>query len=292
MSGPTPSLPVERSEVLVPGPAEALAGLLGCDPPDPDGGLLPLLWHTVYLLDRPRLVDLGSDGHPLVGVVPVPPAEGMRRMFAGGRVRLLSPLRLGRPASRRSTVAATEVKQGRAGPLTFVTVRHVVEQDGHTCVEDEQDLVYRPVGRPVGSPPRPPQEPPLPLLPGERVVEVDPVLLFRFSALTYNGHRIHYDRDYARDVEGWSGLVVHGPWQALVMAEAARRLIDPEGDDGSLREFTYRLEAPLLDGDGMVVTAIRVGPDAQQDVAHAAVRCAVRDRYGRRTASATWTVPA
>ena len=281
---------VERTEVLVPGPAEALAGLLGCDPPDPDGGTLPLLWHTVYLLDRPRLVDLGPDGHPRVGVVPVPPAEGMRRMFAGGRVRLLSPLRLGRPASRRSTVASTEVKQGRTGPLTFLTVRHVVQQDDRTCVEEEQDLVYRPAGSPATQPPRSPEV--APLLSHERAVPVDPVLLFRFSALTYNGHRIHYDRDYARDVEGWSGLVVHGPWQALVMAEAARRFTDPQGDGGGVQQLTYRLEAPLLDGDGMVVSAVRAGPEAAPDGGQRLVQCAVRDRSGRRTASATWTGPA
>ena len=279
MSGPV----VERSEVLVPGPAEALAGLLACDPPDADGGPLPLLWHTVYLLDRPRLADLGPDGHPRVGVVPVPPAEGMRRMFAGGRVRLLSPLRLGRPASRRSVVASTEVKQGRTGPLTFLTVRHVVTQDGRACVEEEQDLVYRPAGSPPGPPPRPLED--APLLADERAVPVDPVLLFRFSALTYNGHRIHYDRDYARDVEGWGGLVVHGPWQALVMAEAARRLAD--GDSGAVQQFAYRLEAPLLDGDGMIVSAVGAGPETQP-----AVQCAVRDRSGRRTAFATWTGPA
>lgn len=290
MSGVAATPLVVRSEVLVPGPAEALAGLLGCDPPDPEGGALPLLWHTVYLLDRPRLADLGPDGHPLVGVVLVPPAQGMRRMFAGGRVRLLSPLRLGRPASRRSTVASSTVKQGRTGPLTFVTVRHVVEQDGRTCVHDEQDLVYRPAGSPTGPPPRPPDEPPL--RPDERAVPVDPVLLFRFSALTYNGHRIHYDRDYARDVEGWSGLVVHGPWQALVMAEAARRLADPQGDGSAVQQLAYRLEAPLLDRDGMVVSAVRAGPEAAPDVAQLAVQCAVRDRSGRRTASATWTGPA
>ena len=279
---------VERSELLVPGPAEALAGLLGCEPPDADGGPLPLLWHTVYLLDRPRLADLGPDGHPRIGVVPVPPAEGMRRMFAGGRVRLLSPLRLGRPASRRSVVASTEVKQGRTGPLAFVTVRHVVEQDGRTCVHDEQDLVYRPAGSPPGPPPRSSEA--APLLSHERDVPVDPVLLFRFSALTYNGHRIHYDRDYARDVEGWGGLVVHGPWQALVMAEAARRLADPQGD--GVQQLAYRLEAPLLDGDGMVVSAVPDGLGAVADGARRPVHCAVRDRSGRRTASATWTGPA
>ena len=194
MSGPGLSHVVERTEVLVPGPAEALAGLLGCDPPDPVGGPLPLLWHTVYLLDRPRLADLGPDGHPRLGVVPVPPAEGMRRMFAGGRVRLLSPLRLGRTASRRSAVASSTVKQGRTGPLT--------------------------------------------------------------------------------------------------LAEAARRLANPEREGGAVLQLAYRLEAPLFDGDGMIVSAVRAGPEAVQDEAQGAVRCAVRDRSGRRTASATWTGPA
>lgn len=222
MSAPEPSSTVVRSEVLVPGPAEGLAGLLGCDPPDP-AGPLPPLWHCVYLLDRPALTELGPDGHPRVAAVPLPPGPGMRRMFAGGRVQVLAPLLLGRHASRRTAVASRTTKQGRTGPLTFVTVRHVVSQDGRPCVVEEQDLVYRPAGGPSPGPPSQPRDV-ASLLPHERVAPVDPVLLFRFSALTYNGHRIHYDREYARDVEGWAGLVVHGPWQARLMAEAARGL--------------------------------------------------------------------
>jgi 3-methylfumaryl-CoA hydratase len=245
-------------ELIAPGPARALAALL-----DRDVDLsepLPALWHWVYLLDRPRQDELGRDGHRRTSTLAAPPepAHEWRRMFAGGRVEQLGGLRVGDPATRRSRVRDRVRRTGRSGELEFVTVEHELVQGGRPVVREEQDIVYRPV---VAT------ERPDPVAPGPDAV--DPTLLFRFSALTYNAHRIHYDRDYATGVEGYPGLLVHGPLQALLMAEAA---------GPGVRRFDYRLVAPLFDFQGMQVRAERAG-----DV----VRTGVTDRSGRPTATGT-----
>ena len=264
----------ELTELITPGPAQALAGLLGVPRPD---GALPLLWHWVYLLDRPPQAILGADGHPARDAIPTPPAPGVRRMFAGGRVSQHAPLRTGAEATRRTWQASSTLKQGRSGPLHFVTVRTEISQGGQVVITEEQDLVYRePTQATDGPAPAanggtaqatPDAQPP-PAGARDWPVEVNPVLLFRFSALTYNAHRIHYDRDYAR-AEGYPGLLVHGPLQALLMAELAR----PEPP--RLCTYSYRLVAPLFDGQGLIVSAAADGD---------AVRVTTRDRAGRVTA--------
>jgi 3-methylfumaryl-CoA hydratase len=249
-------------ELISAEPARALAGLLGVPAPGLD---LPPLWHWVYLLDRPAQADLGPDGHPVRGML-VPPGPGRRRMWAGGRVRVDGSVHIGLEATRRSAVTATVQKDGRSGPLTIVTVTHEISQYGRTVVREEQDIVYRGPSGALSTP----DAPEVPAAFGEWEIETSPTLLFRFSALTYNGHRIHYDRDYARS-EGYPGLVVHGPLQALAMASALR----PRGPG----TFSYRLRAPLLDFQGMRVSA---SPDGT---------AAVRDRTGRQTATGQWSPP-
>ena len=168
-------------------------------------------------------------------------------------------------------------KQGRSGPLTFVAVRHQILQRDSVIIDERQDIVYREAASAAGEaaaaagagPAVPPGD-------GEWAVEVSPALLFRFSALTYNAHRIHYDRDYCRDVEGYPGLLTHGPLQALAMAEAARARAGGCTGDVS---FSYRLVAPLFDDQGLFVSAAD-GPDGTTVTA-------VRDRYGRQTATGT-----
>jgi 3-methylfumaryl-CoA hydratase len=269
---------VERTELLLPGPAQAFGSLLNVPTPDFEGGAgLPILWHWLYTLERPAQADLGRDGHPVRGTIPAPPGPGRRRMWAGGQVRTRGVLRVGEPATRRTEVLSVQQKHGSTGPLTFVTVGHEISQRGEVKVWERQDIVYRDAC--TGAAPSkasqvagPAAEPPaLPAAPEEWDVDVTPVLLFRFSALTYNGHRIHYDRDYARDVEGYPGLVTHGPLQAMVMAEQARA----QGRTGD-QVFSYRLVSPLFDHQGMVAGATRQG---------AATATWVRDRYGRRTAT-------
>jgi 3-methylfumaryl-CoA hydratase len=260
---------VERSELLLPGPAEGLAGLLGVEPPDLDREGLPLLWHWIYLLDRPHQADLGPDGHPVRGVIPGPPGEGRRRMWAGGRVLRRSPLSIGQEATRRSRVVSTTEKEGRSGRLTFVVVEHTISQAGRVVIDEEQHIVYRDAA--VGADqPEPALPANAPLADGDRPLAITPSLLFRFSALTYNAHRIHYDRDYATTVEGYPGLLIHGPLQAMTMAEAARA----EGASGPL-SMTYRLVAPLFDFSGLISRADRSGPEWTT---------AVRDKSGLATA--------
>jgi 3-methylfumaryl-CoA hydratase len=265
---------IERTEVLQPEPACALGSLLGVPVPDLAGGEgLPLLWHWIYLLDRPAQADLGPDGHPLRGTLPAPPGPGLSRMWAAGRVRARGPLRCGSPATKRTSILSVTQKQGRSGHLTFVTVEHQIVQGGELVVHEEQDIVYRAI-TPAGPETVPAaSEKPVPADQDEWEIDVSPTLLFRFSALTYNAHRIHYDRDYARDAEGYRGLLTHGPLQALAMAEAARAA----GCAGGVL-FEYRLISPLFDHQGMFVRATR----GQQTSA-----TSVRDRYGRQTATGT-----
>ncbi|MCW2890884.1 MAG: hypothetical protein JWO75_373 [Actinomycetia bacterium] len=272
---------IERTETPQPEPAYALADLLGVPVPELGAGLPPL-WHWVYLLDRPAQADLGPDGHPVRGTLPAPPGPGRRRMWAGGRVRTSGSLRCGRPATRRTRVIAVTEKHGRSGHLTFVTVGHQVAQDGAVVVDEEQDIVYRDADGPPASAQAVP--PVVPAGQGEREIGISPALLFRFSALTYNAHRIHYDRDYCRDVEGYPGLLTHGPLQALAMAEAARTAGNTGGSTGGRAgdvSFEYRLVSPLFDDQGLIVSAAP-GPDGTTVTA-------ARDRYGRQTATGTFT---
>lgn len=257
---------LERTEVLHPGQAQALGALLDVPVPDLERDGLPLLWHWLYLWERPAQADLGEDGHPVRGTVPEPPGPGRRRMWAGGRVRTRGVLRCGEAATKRTEVRSVREKHGRSGALTFVVVGHQILQGGRVVVDEEQDIVYRAAAE--GAAPAVDEGAPVPVADGEWRIEVTPTLLFRFSALTYNAHRIHYDRDYARDVEGYPGLLTHGPLQAIAMAEAARA----RGLRGDL--FEYRLVSPLFDHQGMVVGVS--GNDT-----------AVRDMYGRQTAVGT-----
>jgi 3-methylfumaryl-CoA hydratase len=270
----------ERTELITSAPAEALAGLLGVPMPDPEAGQgLPLLWHWLYLLDRAPQAALGPDGHRAHGGIPAPPGPGRRRMFAGGRVTQRAPLRAGTAATRRTWEASSTEKHGRSGTLLFITVRSEISQDGQVLIAEEQDIVYRgSAASPAPASPAPASPAPAsshreaPADPHVWPVAVDPVLLFRFSALTYNSHRIHYDRDYARDVEGYPGLVVHGPLQALLMAELARRVASLSASC----DYSYRLVAPLFEGQGLIVSAA---------VSEGLTRMTTRDSGGRPTAA-------
>jgi 3-methylfumaryl-CoA hydratase len=257
---------VVAEEVVAPGPGEALAGLLDVEVPDDDE--VPELWHWVHLLEHPATRDLGPDGHPTSGI-PAPPGPGMRRMFAGGRVESHRRLRIGEPATRTTSIVAEVEKTGRTGPLRFLTIRHEIRQGGELAVVGAPAIAYRPpAGRLTPTPGEglPDRTPSLAL-------EVDERLLFRFSALTYNAHRIHYDRGWCRQ-EGYDALVVHGPLQALMMGELARR----NGVPLLGRRFGYRLVAPMLGPQTMHVLASTDGLDAGAEV-HAGDgrRCALSE---------------
>jgi 3-methylfumaryl-CoA hydratase len=231
-------------------PAAPVAGLSAVyDLPEPvagEGDPLPPLWHWLYFLEWPRQSALGEDGHPADGHF-LPPLPDRRRMFAGGRLTVDRPLVLGREAVKTSRLGPVRAKQGRSGDILFVTVVSEFAQDGEVCVVEEQDIVYR-VGDgrpPVAGPgldltgrPKADEAWRLGLRPG-------PEELFRVSALTANTHRIHYDRPYVTGVEGYPGLVVHGPLLALTMLELCRR----EAPGKRLRSYAYRLRKPVFAGE-------------------------------------------
>jgi len=256
--------------------AAALHGLLDAPGPAPrTGEALPPLWQWLAFLPAAAQRDLGPDGHPAIDPV-LPPAALPKRMFAGGRSRSNGTLAVDSAIERSSRVTSMTEKVGRSGRLVFVTVEHALGPlDGPPVLVEEQDLVYREDG---GEP-----SPPLP----ERAevdgdwdlaldLDVDPTLLFRFSALTYNAHRIHYDRRYATEVEGYPGLVVHGPLQAIALAELCRRDIGRR-----LASFEFRAVRPVFDDGPLRLRGRRQGD---------AVTLSSFDGAGRPAVTATATL--
>lgn len=208
------------------------------------GRELPPLWHWFYFLPKAPQRQLGSDGHPRrVAGSFMPPIPYPRRMFAGGRLMWHRPLLIGHAARREAEIRDITLKSGRSGRLAFVTVayRYLQGKDSALCLEEEQDIVYRESGPAVP----PPQIVDLPEPPSgawTRTVAPDSRLLFRFSALTFNAHRIHYDRPYATREEGYPGLVVHGPLTAMLLLQLVR-----ENCSGNVASFRFRGLTPLFD---------------------------------------------
>jgi 3-methylfumaryl-CoA hydratase len=213
--------------------ATRLAACLDVDAAVLDRGVLPTLWHWVLFHADVPTAALGVDGHPRRRTAM---DEFPQRMWVGGRVHVARPLRIGVDAERASRVLRAELKDGNAGRFWLVTVGHTLEQDGAACIAEEQDLVFRTAGSlaPVGPDTDTPPD-------GEWIEEhvADPKLLFRFSAVTANAHRIHYDHPYATEIEGYPDLVVHGPLTAILLANLAR---ERRGHDA--HEVSYRARSP------------------------------------------------
>ena len=229
-----------RDDVATAAPLRGLAATLDRETPFEAGDEVPPLWHWTYFLPSPTTSQLGVDGHPKKGGF-LPPIALPRRMWAGSRIQFLRPLRVGDAISRRSTVVDIVTKDGRTGPLYFVKVRHEVQTAGATAILEEQDIVYRqpPSG---AAPTTTPAKAPVDAI-WRRRIEPSPVLLFRYSALTFNSHRIHFDRPYAEQEEGYRGLVVHGPLVATLLLDLVRR----EQPRAQIREYSFRAVRPLLD---------------------------------------------
>jgi 3-methylfumaryl-CoA hydratase len=212
-----------------------------------DGEPLPPLWHWTYFLEGLPAGELGRDGHPARGGF-LPPVPLANRMWAGGRVSFLAPLRIGSTVRKDSSIHKVDHKRGRSGDLVFVTVLHELKSSqGELLVREEQDLVFKdatPPGRSGGVPAAAP--------PAKFTKTYTPTstTLFRYSALTFNGHRIHYDADYCREVEGYRNLVIHGPLNATMLAGFAE-----EASGERLREFSYRGLAPALLGVSITLRA-------------------------------------
>lgn len=227
------------TDVLEPARSAALLAALGDDRGVAAGDALPPLHHWLYFWDVAPPSALGADGHPAKGGF-LPPIPLPRRMWAAGKVEFHRPLRLGEEVTRTSKIRAIESKSGRTGPLIFVTVEHEIVDAGGIALREEQSLVYREAA--TGAAPLPPAAA-APEAGWREDVAADPVLLFRYSALTMNGHRIHYDRPYAVGEERYPELVVHGPLQATLLAALAERR-----SGRALAGFAFRGEQPAYAG--------------------------------------------
>jgi len=212
-----------------------IAATLG-EPAPAHGEALPPLWHWAFFQDPVFESGLGRDGHPARGGF-LPPADKRNRMWAGSRLEFIEPLKVGGEVTRVSTILDVQEKHGRTGSLLFVTVRHDHFQEGRLALRDEQDIVYR-----EPSPPKLSNPDLLRTGAWMESVEPSPTLLFRYSAVTFNGHRIHYDWPYATEQEGYPGLVVHGPLIATLNLRAFCRA-NPQA---RLRRFSFRGVRPLI----------------------------------------------
>ena len=233
------------SDFLTAMPVAALSATLDRDDPAPAAGTaLPPLWHWLYFLPHARQSEIGPDGHPQRGGF-LPPVPLPRRMWAGGRLRwdATNPLRVGQEVQRTSTIQSIQHKAGRSGELLFVLVQHQLRNAQGRALTEEHDIVYRSAAQPGEAAPAP-QKPPLD---GQAVwsrsITPDDVLLFRYSALTFNGHRIHYDRKYVTEVEGYPGLIVHGPLIATLLLDLLRRSLP----GAQVATFDFRAVRPTFD---------------------------------------------
>jgi 3-methylfumaryl-CoA hydratase len=245
-----------REQLLAPFPAQALSATLNRNQAPNLGDALPATWQWLYFNDQALQQELGADGHAKTGSF-LPPVPLPRRMWAAGAFSYLHPLRLGSVATRVSKVASVELKQGSTGPLVFVTVEHQVHQDSNVCLSEQQNLVY--LDMPLGPGASTPSEPALLVADQQQVFQPDPVLLFRYSALTFNAHRIHYDRDYATGHEHYPALVVHGPLLATLLAEQVAVLHPGE----RVSHFTFRALRPVFDNDRLRLCSKREGERVQ-----------------------------
>ena len=236
----------ELTDVLEPARSNALRAALGDSEAGSVGDRLPLLHHWLYFWNVQPPAGLGLDGHPAKGGF-LPPVPLPRRMWAGGRLRFHQPLTLGERVTKLSTISKVEAKSGKSGNLVFVTVEHRLSGEQGLAIVEEQDLVYREPAAP-GSVAAPAADATAPDAAWHSEMRPDTVLLFRYSALTMNGHRIHYDLPYARDEEAYPALVVHGPLQATLLADLARRHLGKP-----LATFDFRGMSPAFAGAGLHV---------------------------------------
>lgn len=256
----------ETADQLSASPAQRLAATLNQPSAYAEGAPLPPLWHWLYFLPSVPLDDTGEDGHARRGGF-MPPVTLARRMWAGSRMIFHQPLHIGERALKKSRIADVTSKQGKSGSLVFVKVMHEIVGENGLALLEEQDIVFR-------EPPRGAAPPASQSAPAEaevlqhqwsQTITPSPVLLFRYSALTFNSHRIHYDLDYCRNVEGYPGLVVHGPLTATLLLESLRA----QTQNRAIKTFSFRAVSALyadqpfrlegrVDGDTAQLWALNV----------------------------------
>lgn len=240
----------QRADMVWPLLVQGLAATLDVPEPDP---ALPPLWHWMLFQHLAPAHELGPDGHPQRGGFLPPVHDLPRRMWAGGTVEWPGRLHVGEPVTRTSTIRTIDEKQGGSGRLVFVTVAQEISGEAGVAIREEQNIVYRGVGGAAVKPA--PAAPPPPAGALIRTLRPDPVLLFRYSALTGNGHRIHYDLDYVTRVEGYPGLVVHGPLQATLLAALAQQA----AGGAPPRRFAYRARRPAFHDRELTLVAAASG---------------------------------
>jgi 3-methylfumaryl-CoA hydratase len=256
------------SQRIITSTASAMAATLDWETAPREGDPLPPGWQWLYFNPAAPRNALGADGHPRRGGF-LPPIELSRRMWAGSRIRYLADLPIDAQATRRSRILKIENKVGKRGALSFVTVEHTISCGATPCIAEEQDLVYRDAAPPSGAAAAAPAARFEGVARWSRSIEPDSTLLFRYSALTFNGHRIHYDQAYARTEEGYPDLVVHGPLTATLLQQFALE----HSDGRSLARFEFRGVTPLFvnrpfnlegrpDGDDSLALWAR-GPDGE-----------------------------
>jgi 3-methylfumaryl-CoA hydratase len=229
----------QRTDIIIAQPAQFMQATMDQPPTLKNGDVLPHGWHWLYFLEARPMSELGRDGHPVRGGL-LPPVALPRRMWAGTRLEFHSPINIGDTIKKVTSIKDVKIKSGKSGQLCFVTVVHEFWRDRQHLMSEEHDIVYREDPKPG----TPPHTPPKANQNAERVITITPsaVLLYRYSALTFNGHRIHYDIDYCRDVEGYPGLVFHGPLSATLMLDLLSRSTPAD----SIRTFKFRAISPLF----------------------------------------------
>ena len=265
-------------DLITAAPVRALSATL--DRPDPTptpGTFLPELWHWLYFLPHARQSEIGPDGHPQRGGF-MPPVPLPRRMWAGSRLQWLAPLKVGDPIERVSTIESVTHKAGRTGDLIFVLVKHDISNQEGLALIEEHDIVYRDAPGPDDKPVAPTAAPTGAIW--TKVITPDDVLLFRYSALTFNGHRIHYDRKYVTEVEGYPGLIVHGPLIATLLVDLVRQSIP----NCTLKSFEFRAIRPTFDINPFTVCA---KPDLEKDPSGKTISVWAQDHEGWLTMQAS-----
>ena len=236
--------------------ADALTATLDRDdPPYKEGDVIPPGWHLFYIREVVKLRDTAEDGHPKRGDF-LPPIDLPRRMWAGTKATYHKPIHVGENISNVTTIESVTPKVGKTGQLVFLTLKNEISGENGVATTELQDVVYREEARPGAAAPEPP--PP----PGEalwrRTIHPSSILLFRYSALTMNSHRIHYDRTYVTEVEKYPGLLVHGPLTFTLLLDLFRR----ENADKTLKSFSVRAVSPIYDTHDFVVEG---APDGESD---------------------------
>lgn len=243
--------------------AKAMAAMLNLPGENLEVGTsLPPLWHWLYFWEQTSNDKLAADGHAKRGGF-LPPIDLPRRMWAGGEIEFPSPLKIGAQVERTSRIENIENKEGKSGRLSFVTVSHKIHAEGNCCIREKQTIVYREAASKSAAAPPPARDNSLASEADYvREIQADPLMLFRYSALTFNAHRIHYDRDYVTGEEGYPGLLVHGPLMATLLAGLAVERYPTR----PLAKFAFRAVAPVFD-----LAPFEIGGTSPDDVGNIAL---------------------